>query len=391
MPVINSIAAMKDEMTEWRQDIHMHPELGFEEFRTSNLVAEKLEAWGVEVHRGIGQTGVVGVLRGSGESAKSIGLRADMDALPMQEENDFAHKSRHDGKFHGCGHDGHTTMLLGAAKYLAETRNFDGTVHFIFQPAEEGRGGGKAMIDDGLFDRFDSDEVYGMHNWPPLQAGEAGIRPGPMMAAADEFKVAIRATGGHAAMPHYTVDPVIIATQIIQGFQTLVSRNTNPLEPAVISVTQMHIGSAFNVIAHDGWMGGTVRTFSKDVQDEIETGMARIAKSIADAYGGEAEVTYRRGYPATVNHDAQTEKAARVAEAVLGQGKVDRDMEPVMGAEDFSYMLLKRPGAYIAMGQAGGPSGCMVHNPRYDFNDEILPVGASWYASLVESELKRAG
>lgn len=390
MPVINSIAAMKDEMTEWRRDIHMHPELGFEEFRTSNLVAEKLESWGVEVHRGVGQTGVVGVLKGRGDSGKSIGLRADMDALPMQEENDFAYKSKHDGKFHGCGHDGHTTMLLGAAKYLAETKNFDGTVHFIFQPAEEGKGGGKAMVDDGLFDRFGSDEVYGMHNWPPLQAGEAGLRTGPMMAAADEFKVTIKATGGHAAMPHYTVDPVIIATQIVQGFQTLVSRNTNPLHPAVISVTQMHIGSAFNVIAHDGWLGGTVRTFDETVQDEIEAGMARIAKSVADAYGGEAEVYYRRGYPATVNHEKQAEKAARVAEAVLGQGKVDRDMQPVMGAEDFSYMLEKRPGAYIAMGQAGGPSACMVHNPRYDFNDEILPIGASWFATMVETELKRA-
>lgn len=391
MPIINSIAAMKDEMTEWRQDIHRHPELGFEEFRTSNLVAEKLEAWGVEVHRGIGQTGVVGVLKGSGESNKSIGLRADMDALPMQEENDFAHKSVHDGKFHGCGHDGHTTMLLGAAKYLAETRNFDGTVNFIFQPAEEGRGGGKAMIDDGLFDRFDSNEVYGMHNWPPLQAGEAGIRPGPMMAAADEFKVVIKATGGHAAMPHYTIDPMIVATQIYQGFQTLVSRTTNPLEPAVISVTQMHIGSAYNVIADEGWMGGTVRTFSGEVQDQIEAGMKRIAESVATAFGAEIDFTFKRGYPATVNHAEQTEKAARIAEAVLGEGKVTRDMQPVMGAEDFSFMLEKRPGAYIAMGQAGGPSGCMVHNPKYDFNDEILPVGASWYATLVESELKRTG
>ncbi|MEM7443511.1 MAG: M20 aminoacylase family protein [Pseudomonadota bacterium] len=391
MPVINSIAAMKDEMTEWRQDIHMHPELGFEEFRTSNLVAEKLEAWGIEVHRGIGQTGVVGVLRGSGESSKSIGLRADMDALPMDEENDFAHKSRHEGKFHGCGHDGHTTMLLGAAKYLAETRNFDGTVHFIFQPAEEGKGGGKAMVDDGLFERFDSDEVYGMHNWPAIPAGEAAIRPGPMMAAADHFNVTISATGGHAAMPHYTVDPVLIATQIVQAFQTLVSRNTNPIEPAVLSVTQMHIGSADNVIADGGWMQGTVRTFSRQVQDDIEAGMKRIVESTAATFGAEATLTYNRGYPATVNHAEQTEKAARVAERVMGDGKVNRDFEPVMGAEDFSFMLEKRPGAYIAIGQAGGPSSCMVHNPRYDFNDEILPVGASFFATLVESELARAG
>jgi len=390
MPVINSIAAMKDEMTEWRQDIHMHPELGFEEFRTSNLVAEKLEAWGIEVHRGVGQTGVVGVLKGSGDASKSIGLRADMDALPMQEDNDFAHKSRHDGKFHGCGHDGHTSMLLGAAKYLAETRNFDGTVNFIFQPAEEGMGGGKAMIDDGLFDRFSSDEVYGMHNWPAIPAGEAALRPGPMMAAADEFKVTIRATGGHAAMPHYTIDPLIVATQIVQAFQTLVSRNTNPIEPAVISVTQMHIGSAYNVIADEGWMGGTVRTFNSEIQDSIEAGMKRIVESVGAAFGAEAELNFKRGYPATVNHAEQTEKAARIAESVLGEGKVSRDMEPVMGAEDFSFMLELRPGAYIAIGQAGGPSSCMVHNPRYDFNDEILPIGASFFATLVESELKRA-
>ena len=389
MPIVNRISAFHQEMTDWRHDLHRHPETAFEEFRTSDFVAEKLEQFGIEVHRGLAKTGVVGTLK-AGAGNRAIGLRADMDALHITELNDFDHRSVNDGKMHACGHDGHTTMLLGAAKYLSESPDFDGTVHFIFQPAEEGKGGGKAMIEDGLFDRFASDEVYGMHNWPLLGAGEAGLRTGPMMAAADEFKITIKATGGHAAMPHHTVDPVIIATQIVQGFQTLVSRNTNPLHPAVISVTQMHIGSAFNVIAHDGWMGGTVRTFDENVRDEIETGMARIAKSVADAYGGEAEVFYRRGYPATVNHEKQAEKAARVAEAVLGQGKVDRDMQPVMGAEDFSYMLEKRPGAYIVLGQAGGPSGCMVHNPRYDFNDEILPVGASWFATMVETELKRA-
>jgi len=390
MPVINSIAAMKDEMTEWRRDIHMHPEIAFEEFRTSNLVAEKLAAWGIEVHRGVGKTGVVGVLRGNGESDRAIGLRADMDALPMQEENDFAHKSKTDGKFHGCGHDGHTTMLLGAAKYLAETRNFDGTVHFIFQPAEEGEGGGRAMVEDGLFTRFHCDEVYGLHNWPPMAAGEAGIKAGPIMAAADRFKIHVEATGGHAAMPHTAIDPVIVLTQIVQALQPLISRSKDPMEAAVLTVTQIHVGSAYNVIANDGWLGGTVRTFNPAVQDMIEAGMQRIAEGVAAMYGAKARLDYERGYPATVNHEAQTEKAAAAAARVMGPQAVHRDVEAVTGAEDFSFMLLERPGAYLWLGQAGGPSSCMVHNPRYDFNDEILPVGASWFATMVETELARS-
>lgn len=390
MPIINSIAALKDEMTGWRRDIHAHPETAFEEVRTSALVAEKLESWGVEVHRGLGKTGIVGVLRGRGEGDRTIGLRADMDALPMNEENDVPWKSTVPGKFHGCGHDGHTSMLLGAAKYLSETRNFDGIVHFIFQPAEEGAGGGRAMVEEGLFDKFHCDEVYALHNWPELQAGTVGLRPGPIMAAADKFDVTIRARGGHAAMPHKANDPVVIAAQIIQAYQTLVSRQTDPLKSAVITVAQIHAGSTYNVIAEEASLSGTLRSFDPEVRAYLTAGMERLAKGIARAFEAEAEFVFHEGYPATVNHDAQTEKAAAVARDVVGADKVSMEAEPSMGAEDFSFMLNARPGAYMFLGQAGGPSACNVHNPRYDFNDEILPIGASLLASLVESGLKRA-
>ncbi|MEO3435491.1 M20 aminoacylase family protein [Inquilinus sp. CAU 1745] len=390
MPIINSIAALKDEMTGWRRDIHAHPETAFEEVRTSALVAEKLESWGVEVHRGLGKTGVVGVLRGRGDGGRTIGLRADMDALPMNEENDVPWKSTVPGKFHGCGHDGHTSMLLGAAKYLSETRNFDGIVHFIFQPAEEGAGGGRAMVEEGLFDKFHCDEVYALHNWPELPAGTVGLRPGPIMAAADKFDVTIRARGGHAAMPHKANDPVVIAAQIIQAYQTLVSRQTDPLKSAVITVAQIHAGSTYNVIAEEASLSGTLRSFDPEVRAYLTAGMERLAKGIAKAFEAEAEFVFHEGYPATVNHDAQAEKVASVAREVVGADKVSMDAEPSMGAEDFSFMLNKRPGAYLFLGQAGGPSACNVHNPRYDFNDEILPIGASLLASLVESGLKRA-
>lgn len=392
MPIINSIAAMKEEMTEWRRDIHAHPEIAFEEVRTSDLVAAKLEEWGVEVHRGIAKTGVVGVLRGrdGGASGKSIGLRADMDALPMQEENDVPYKSTNPGKFHGCGHDGHTTMLLGAAKYLAETRNFAGTVNFIFQPGEEGGAGGQLMVQEGMFDRFPCDEVYGMHNWPALPAGEIAVVPGPIMAAADQFDITISAKGGHAAMPHYCNDPVIIAAQMVTAFQSLISRNADPLDAAVISVTQLHAGSAHNVIAEEATLGGTVRTFRPETQDMIQEGMERIGKGICQAFGAEFAFDYRRGYPATVNHEAQAALAAEIAAGVVGADNIRKNVEPVMGAEDFSFMLQKRPGAYLWLGQAGGPSSCMVHNPRYDFNDEVLPVGASVFATMVETRLDAA-
>lgn len=392
MPIINSIAADKDEMTRWRRDFHQHPEIAFEEVRTSGIVAEKLESWGIEVHKGIAKTGVVGVIKGrdGGASGKSIGLRADMDALPMQEENDFEHRSTVDGKFHGCGHDGHTTMLLGAAKYLAETRNFDGTVHLIFQPAEEGAGGGKVMVEEGLFDRFPCDEVYGMHNWPDLPAGSVGVRPGPIMAASDLFEAVIEGRGGHAAMPHYSIDPVIIATQIVQAFQPLVARTVDPLDNAVISVTQIHAGSANNVIPENARISGTVRTFKPETRDHLEREMGRLVEMIAEANGGKGTLTYHRGYPATVNHENETEIARHISAKVVGEDRIITDVSPVMGGEDFSFMLNERPGAYLFLGQAGGPSACKVHNPRYDFNDEILPIGASLFSTLVEERLRSA-
>ena len=389
MPVINSIAALSDEMTEWRRDFHAHPEIAFQEVRTSQKVAERLADWGIEVHRGLGRTGVVGVLHGRGDSGRSIGLRADMDALPMTEENEVPWKSTKPGVFHGCGHDGHTSMLLGAAKYLSETRNFDGTVHFIFQPAEEGAGGGREMVKDGLFERFDCNEVYALHNWPMLPAGKVGVKPGPMMAATDTFDIRIKATGGHAAMPHNCVDPAVIAAQIVLALQSLVSRNTDPLDNAVVSVTQVHVGSAYNVIAEEAFLCGTVRTFNPAVSTMIEQGMARIVENTARAFGAEGTVSYLNGYPATVNHERQTEIAAAAAADVVGDDGIVRDIAPVMGGEDFSYMLLERPGAYVWVGQGGGPSACNVHNPRYDFNDQILPIGASFLARLVERQLAR--
>ncbi len=389
MPIINRIAGFHDEMTAWRRDFHMHPEIAYEEVRTSKIVAEKLASWGIEVVTGLGKTGVVGVLKGNGGSTRAMGLRADMDALPMQEENDFAHKSTVPGKMHGCGHDGHTTMLLGAARYLAETRNFDGTVYFIFQPAEEGGAGGEAMIKDGLLERFPMETVWGMHNWPELPAGEFGLIKGPIMAAADGFEITLSGRGCHAAMPHHGVDPMLMAAAMIQGAQSLVSRNMDPIDSAVVSITKINGGTAFNVVPEAVTMGGTARTFTPKTQDMVEAGLTRIAQGIAAQFGGAAEVTYRRRYPATVNTAAETDFAAEVAAEIGGTGAVHRDLQPCMGSEDFSFMLNERPGNYIWLGQAGGPSACMVHNPKYDFNDAILPTGASYYARLVEKGLPR--
>ncbi|WP_158044454.1 M20 aminoacylase family protein [Skermanella pratensis] len=392
MPIINRIADFHDEMTAWRRDLHAHPETAFEEFRTSGIVAAKLEEWGIAVHRGLAGTGVVGTLTAGGASGtdRVIALRADMDALNMQEENDFPHASRVPGKMHGCGHDGHTTMLLGAAKYLAETRNFDGTVHFIFQPAEEGKGGAQKMVREGLFDLFPAREVYGMHNWPEMPAGSIAVRTGPIMAAADQFDIRVRGHGAHGAMPHHGVDPVVVAAHVVTALQSLVSRNTDPLRSAVVSVTQIHGGAAYNVIPAEVVLSGTVRTFEPAVQDSVEAGLKRVATATAEAFGAVAEVDYRRNYPATVNTAAETDFAARVAADVVGAAQVVHDPAPSMGAEDFAFMLNERPGSYVWIGQAGGPSGCMVHNPRYDFNDEILPIGASYWAKLVESALPRA-
>jgi len=389
MPVLNRLADFAPEMTAWRQDLHRHPELGFEETRTSGIVAEKLAEWGIEVHRGLARTGVVGVLRNGG-SGRSIGLRADMDCLPMEEANDFAHRSTVPGKMHACGHDGHTATLLGAARYLAETRNFDGTVHFIFQPAEEGGGGGGLMVREGLFERFPCDSVYGIHNDPTLELGEAAVVAGPVLAASDRISIAVRGRGGHAARPHAAIDPLLVGAQIVVALQALVSRRTDPLDSAVISVTQFHAGSADNVIPDAAELRGTVRTLAPGTRDAMERLVAQVAEGTAAAHGAEAEVRYIRLYPPTVNHAAETERAALAAGRVLGEARVIRDRPPAMGGEDFSFMLEKRPGCFVKMGQKGKDRGGVpLHNPGYDFNDEMLPVGASFFAALVEQELQR--
>ncbi len=386
MSVIEAIAACQEELTAWRRDIHAHPETAFEEERTADIVAKALESFGIEVHRGLGKTGVVGRLQ-AGSSDRTIGLRADMDALPMQELNAFGHRSRHDGKMHGCGHDGHTTMLLAAARYLAETRTFDGTVHFIFQPAEEGAGGARVMIEDGLFLRFPCDSVYGMHNWPGMPPGTFGVRSGPFLASADNFSITIRAKGAHGAMPHLGIDPVVVGAELVSALQTIASRTVDPLEAVVVSVTQFHAGEADNVIPETARLSGTTRSFSAAVQDTIEARMNAICAGVATAHGVTIELDYERNYPPLVNTEAEAGRAARAAAAVVGADNVFPDSEPVMGAEDFAFMLQVKPGAYVWIGNGAGEGGCMLHNPHYDFNDAILPVGASYWARLVEQEL----
>jgi len=389
MTVINSIADRADELKGWRRELHQHPEICYEEVWTSDFVAAKLESFGIEVHRGMGKTGVVGVLRGNGDSDRAIGLRADIDALPMQELNEFEHKSKIPGRMHACGHDGHTTMLLGAAQYLAETRNFDGTVYFIFQPAEEGGGGGLAMIEDGLFREFDMQTVWGMHNWPSMDMGLAGIHDGVCMANADEFTMVIRGRGGHAAQPHMTLDPIPCGAAIVQSLQTVVSRRVSPVDSAVVSVTIFQAGSAKNVIPDDVRIGGTARCFRKETRKLLEESIREISESTAALYGCEIDFEWHVGYPATVNHAAEAERAAQVMETVIGEDNVDRDVEPSLGGEDFAYMLEEKPGAYIWIGSGPAPAEGMLHGARYDFNDEVLPVGATYWAKLVESELPR--
>jgi amidohydrolase len=389
MPVLNRIADLTSEIALWRQDIHAHPELGFEERRTSALVAEKLASWGIEVTTGIAGTGLVGTLR-NGSSGRAIGLRADMDALPMEESNGFAHRSTTPGVMHGCGHDGHTAMLLGAAKYLAETRNFDGTVHFIFQPAEEGGGGGKVMVDEGLFERFPCDAVYGAHNDPGAPVGTMVVMEGVVNAFSDRFWIRIRGLGGHAARPHRAVDPIVVGAQIVLALQTIVARRIDPIDSAVISITQFHAGSAGNVIPPDAALNGTVRTLKPVVQDEIERQMGEIVRSIATAHSAEAALEYSRGYPQVVNAPEPTRNAARAAAKIVGEDNIVRRTPPRMGGEDFSYMANVVPGCFVRIGQAGKTVGkTPVHHPEYDFNDEILPIGASFWATLVEQELAR--
>jgi hippurate hydrolase len=386
MPIINRVADLHDEITAWRRDFHENPELLYDVHRTAGIVAEKLKAFGCdEVVPGIGQTGVVAVIKGrKSGSGKVIGLRADMDALPIEEANDLPYKSKVPGKMHACGHDGHTAMLLGAAKYLAETRNFDGTAVVIFQPAEEGGGGGDAMVKDGLMTRWNIQEVYGLHNMPGIPVGTFAVRKGPAMAAADRFIIDIEGKGGHGAMPHLCVDPVQAGFAIGLAMQTIVARNVDPIESAVVSITSVKAGEAFNVIPQTLRMLGTVRTFKPEIQDLVEARMKELVENVAKGMGCVATVDYLRGYPVTFNHADQTDFAVKVAQSVVGADKVDPNTPPLMGAEDFSYMLNERPGSYIFLGN-GDTAAC--HHPAYNFDDAAIPVGTSYLAKLVEAAM----
>ncbi len=389
MPIINRIAEFQDEMTEWRRHIHAHPETAFEEHQTAAFVAGKLESFGIDIHQGLARTGVVGTLKGAHGDGPAIGLRADMDALDIEEANDIDYKSENPGKMHACGHDGHTTMLLGAAKYLAETKNFAGTVHFIFQPAEEFAGGGREMVEDGLFDLFPVETVWGMHNFPGQPLGTFGVCPGPAMAAADTFDIRLKGQGTHAAFPHMGTDVMVAAGQLITALQTVASRSMDPMEQVVLSVTQMHAGDTYNIIPEEITLKGTVRSFKPEVQDIAETSMRKIAAGIGAAFGISIEIEYRRGYPATVNDPTESDYAASVAADVVGEENVMTGLPPKMGAEDFSFMLNERPGCYIWIGNGPGEGGCYLHNPGYDFNDEALAIGASYWSRLVEMRLKK--
>jgi len=387
---VDRIRSYHAELRAIRHDIHAHPELAFQENRTAELVADRLSSWGIEVHRGLAKTGVVGVVRGKkSSSGRAVGLRADMDCLPMHETGAVPYKSKHAGRMHACGHDGHTTMLLGTARYLAETRNFDGTAYLIFQPAEEGGGGGKVMVEEGLFERFPANEVYAVHNWPGLPPGQMSVRPGPVMAATDEIVVTVRGKGGHAAMPHLTVDPVVVTAQVISALQTIASRNASPMDAIVVSVCSMETSQigVFNVIPDFVKLIGTVRTFRPETRDLAEARIKEIVSGICTAFGGRADIEYKRGYPSTINSEREAAFAAKVGEQVFGKGNVFTDAEPTMGGEDFSYMLQARPGAYVFLGQGGGPTGCFLHNPGYDFNDEVIPLGAGYLAALIEASL----
>ena len=387
---VETIRSYHAELRRIRRDIHAHPELAFHENRTSQLVADQLAAWGIEVHRGLAKTGLVGVVKGKqSSSGRAIGLRADMDCLPMHETSNIAHRSTHAGRMHACGHDGHTAMLLGTARYLAQTRNFDGTAYLIFQPAEEGGGGGKVMVEEGLFDRFPANEVYAVHNWPGLPPGQMAVRPGPVMAATDEIVLTIRGKGGHAAMPHITVDPVVITAQVITALQTIASRNANPLDAIVVSVCSVETSQTgvFNVIPDFVKLIGTVRSFRPETRDLAEARVREIVAGISHAMGGSAQIEYKRGYPSTINSEREAIFAAKVGERVFGRNNVFTDAEPTMGGEDFSYMLQARPGAYVFLGQGGGPNNCFLHNPGYDFNDEVIPLGAGYLAALIEESL----
>ena len=387
MPINNRIAEFTPEMTEWRRHIHQHPETAFEEHKTSDYVALRLHEFGIDVHRGLAGTGVVGTLKGDRGDGPAIGLRADMDALDIEEANDVDYKSQNPGKMHACGHDGHTTMLLGAAKYLAETKNFAGTVHFIFQPAEENEGGGRVMIEDGLFEKFPVESVYGMHNMPGIPVGEFAIRPGPIMASFDIFEITLKGIGTHAAMPNLGRDTIVAGSHLISALQTIASRTVSPFDAAVVSVTQMHSGDTWNVIPEEAVIRGTTRAFKEEVQDHMEAEIRRIANGVAKTFDVKADVHYERRYPPTINDAAETDVTAAVARKIAGDERVFLDKDPMMGAEDFAFMLNEKPGAYMWIGNGPREGGCMLHNPNYDFNDEVLPLGASYWAELVETRL----
>ena len=385
MEIHDSVQKRHEEMTGWRRELHSRPELAFQEKWTSDFVAEKLESFGLPIHRGLAGTGVVATLK-NGEGP-SIGLRADMDALPLLEKNQFGHRSQNEGKMHACGHDGHTTMLLGAASVLAESPSFRGTVHFIFQPAEEGGGGGNVMVKEGLFEKFPVDAVYGMHNWPGMEPGEIGVHNGPVLAANDAFDLEIQGKGGHAAMPDLCIDPILVASQVVSALQSVVSRGINPVDSAVVTVTQIHAGDAYNVIPDSVKLCGSIRTFKKEVREKVISSMESVVKGVASGLGASAELRIKQGYPATINTAKEAQKAASAAARVVGDTKVILDADPSTGSEDFAYMLQARPGCYIWLGNGNGDGGCMLHNPHYDFNDEILPIGTSYWVSLVEQEL----
>ena len=390
MNLLDSIVSQSAQLVALRRDIHAHPELCFQENRTADIVAAKLTEWGIPIHRGLGKTGVVGIIK-NGDSPRAIGLRADMDALPVQEFNTFAHTSQHPGKMHACGHDGHTAMLLATAQHLARHRNFDGTVYLIFQPAEEGGGGAREMIKDGLFKRFPMQAVFGMHNWPGPRVGTFSVSPGPVMASSNEFRITIRAKGSHAALPHNGIDPVPIAALLIQAYQTIITRNKKPVDPGVISVTMVHAGEATNVVPDSCELQGTVRTFSKELLDLIEQRMRDISHGICTAMGATCEFEFHRNYPPTINHPAEAAFMRQVMIDMVGADNF-HPQEPTMGAEDFAYMLEACPGAYafIANGEGGhremghGAGPCTLHNPSYDFNDDLIPLGGSLWVRLVE-------
>ena len=396
MNVIDSIVTQAASIAAVRRDIHAHPELCFEEVRTADVVAQKLTEWGIPIHRGLGKTGVVGIVKGrdGGANGRAIGLRADMDALPMQEFNTFAHASSYPGKMHACGHDGHTAMLLAAAQHFAKHRNFDGTVYLIFQPAEEGGGGARVMIEEGLFEQFPMEAVYGMHNWPGMPVGQFAVSSGPVMASSNEFKITIRGKGGHAALPHTGTDPVPLACGMVQAFQTIISRNKKPVDAGVISVTMIHAGEATNVVPDSVELQGTVRTFTTEVTDLIEKRMRQIAEHHCAAHDATCEFEFVRNYPPTVNSAPEAEFARKVMAGIVGEANV-LVQEPTMGAEDFAFMLQAKPGAYCfiangdgahrEMGHGGGP--CMLHNPSYDFNDDLIPLGATYWVKLAEEWL----